>query len=132
MIAALKEVVIPHLRSIGFVGAFPHFRRSGERSIDLLTFQFNRWGGSFVVEAASCSAGGVTLSWGKRVPANKVTAHCIGKRLRLGSSPPAKTDHWFEFEDATYGERIFAMVAEQVLDTLPQAENYWRSLQNVA
>ncbi len=59
MIAMLKEVVIPKLKVAGFSGSFPHLRRQREATIDLLTFQFSRWGGSFVVEVASCPAAGV-------------------------------------------------------------------------
>jgi hypothetical protein len=125
MIAMLKEVVIPKLKVAGFSGSFPHLRRQREATIDLLTFQFSRWGGSFVVEVASCPAAGVTMSWGEHVPPKKVTAHDISYRLRLGSNPPKKADHWFDFESATYGDRIYRMAAEEVLQYLPQAERYW-------
>ncbi|MEY8738422.1 DUF4304 domain-containing protein [Bacillales bacterium AN1005] len=49
---ALKQVVIPTLREQGFKGSLPHFRRINENNIDLITFQFNKWGGSFIVELA--------------------------------------------------------------------------------
>lgn len=125
MIGALKEVVIPKLKSMGFSGSFPHFRRPREGKIDLITFQFSRWGGSFVVEVASCAAGGVTMTWGDHVPPKKVTAHHISYRLRLGSKPPRKADHRFDFESATYGDRIYLMAAEEVVEHLPLAERYW-------
>ncbi|WP_144697743.1 DUF4304 domain-containing protein [Fictibacillus phosphorivorans] len=47
MDAALKQVVIPILREQGFKGSLPHFRRVNKKNIDLITFQFNRWGGYF-------------------------------------------------------------------------------------
>jgi Domain of unknown function (DUF4304) len=125
MVGALKEIVVPKLRSMGFSGSFPHFRRPKEGMIDLLTFQFSRWGGSFVVEVASCPATGVTLRWGEHVPPDKVKAHDVNYRLRLGANPPEKVDHWFDYENATYGERIYRMAAEEVLERLPQAERYW-------
>lgn len=93
--------------------------------IDVLTFQFSPWGGSFVVEAAACPTTGVILSSGERVPPNKVKAHHIGYRLRLGAKPPVEVDHSFDYESATYGERIYRMMAEEVLEYLPQAERYW-------
>ncbi len=52
---AIKHIVVPILREQRFKGSFPHFRRKNENNIDLITFQFNRWGGSFVVELAKCS-----------------------------------------------------------------------------
>jgi Domain of unknown function (DUF4304) len=65
MIAALREVVVPVLRNMGFSGSFPHFRRIRESQIDLLTFQFDRHGGSFVVEVATCAPEGFTTHWGR-------------------------------------------------------------------
>src|SRR5262245_34082606 len=72
MIAALRDVVVPVLRDMGFSGSFPHFRRIRESQIDLLTFQFNRYGGSFVVEAACCASEGFTTHWGEHIPPQKV------------------------------------------------------------
>ncbi|WP_395607626.1 DUF4304 domain-containing protein [Pseudomonas sp. B22129] len=39
--AALKEHVIPILRSMGFKGSPPHFRCNTGQQIDLITFQFD-------------------------------------------------------------------------------------------
>jgi hypothetical protein len=125
MIGMIKQLVVPQLRERGFTGSFPHFRRLRGTKVDILAFQFSKWGGSFVVEAASCSSSGVTLSRGEHVAAKDVKAHHIFPRLRLGSHPPEKRDHWFDFESATYGDRIFQMMAEEVLMCIPQAEEYW-------
>ena len=125
MVAKLKELVVPELKKRGFSGSFPHFRRTNEAKLDILTFQFSRWGGSFVVEVCSCLPTGVVLHSGMHIPPKEVKAHHIYPRLRLGSNPPKQTDHWFDFESATYGERIYQMMAEEVLMCLPQAERYW-------
>ena len=69
--AALKEHVVPVLRSMGFKGSFPHFRRNTGQQIDLLTFQFDKHGGGFVVEVAVSPTEGVTLHWGEQIPAAK-------------------------------------------------------------
>jgi hypothetical protein len=132
--AALREIVIPDLRSRGFKGSFPHFRRILETRIDLLTFQFYSSGGSFVVEVAQCGPNGVSHSW-KDVPSNKVTAWDVGTRLRLGSDRAAGiADHWFAYgkanfevghdrvEDASHYRRI-AMEVGALLDS--QAEPFW-------
>jgi hypothetical protein len=50
MVAALKAEVVPQLRKNGFSGSFPHFRRIGPTKTDCVTFQFDKWGGGFVVE----------------------------------------------------------------------------------
>jgi hypothetical protein len=82
MNAALKRVFVPHLRSSGFTGSLPHFRRKLECRIDLLSVQFFSGGGSFGVEIASCEPTGHRLN----VEPTKVTAQHIGDpRPRLGS-----------------------------------------------
>ena len=57
MIAALREIVVPVLRDMGFRGSFLHFRRFRDTRIDLLTFQFNRYGGSLVASTSAVKSG---------------------------------------------------------------------------
>jgi uncharacterized protein DUF4304 len=127
MIAALREVVVPVLRNMGFSGSFPHFRRIRESRIDLLTFQLNRHGGSFVVEVATCAPEGFTTHWGEHIPPQRVQAHDVHpeQRLRLGSHPPEQTDHWFHYEPETSGS--YTNTALQVLPLLrTEAEEFWQ------
>lgn len=79
----LKSIVVPALRSAGFTGSLPHFRRLATERVELLTFQFDRHGGGFVIEAAWCGPDGVVTSWGKAIPAAKVTAHDLHPNFRL-------------------------------------------------
>src|SRR5512147_842551 len=126
MTAALRRVLVPELRRRGFRGSMPHFRRLQATRIDLLTVQFSRWGGEFVVEIATAPPGGVTMYWGEFVPPAKLDAHHIVPRLRLGSSP-TQADHWFKFDSAR-GPADFDVVAAQVVPFLDsQAEPYWQS-----
>jgi hypothetical protein len=60
MIAALQQIVVPVLREHGFSGSIPHFRRFTSSKIHTLTFQFNKWGGSFVVEIETAPLDGIT------------------------------------------------------------------------
>jgi hypothetical protein len=128
MIETLKEHVVPVVRQRGFTGSFPHFRRPAANAIHLLTFQFDKWGGGFVVEIASCPLGGVTMSWGKHIASAKVTAHDVNRRLRLGASDE-ESDHWFRYDRR--GLFSFSDPYERAaLEVLPfldsQAEPFWR------
>ena len=128
MSAALREVVVPVLRDMGFSGSFPHFRRIRDWQIDLLTFQFNRYGGSFVVEVAFCAPDGFTTHWGKHIRPNRVRAHDIHprQRLRLGSHPPEKADHWFYYEPERSG--VYTDTAVELLPLLrADAEQFWQT-----
>ncbi len=119
----LKEHVVPGLRSRGFAGSFPHFRRVVDPSIYLITFQLDKWGsGNFVVELAKAPCGSFSMRWGEHVPASKLTAHHVDKRFRLGSAS-SNDDHWFQYQDfaANAGKASAKMLA--LLDT--QGTRWW-------
>jgi len=122
MNAALDAYLVPALRQRGFKGSLLHFRRRREGKVDLVTIQFDRHGGSFVVEISGCDSEGITTHWGKHVPASKVTAHDIhpNKRHRLGASGQS-ADHWFRFDQAVSPIDI----AESLCTYLDEAERWW-------
>ena len=119
MVAELKRVAVPVLRELGFKGTFPHFRRVGERQIDLLTFQFSLYGGQFVVEIGKFPPQGYEL-YDEVIPAAKVKMRHLLRRLRLGAKNE-NGDHWFKFESGDY-----AHVAESVAPFIRgQAVRWW-------
>lgn len=126
MVSALREVVLPTLRDMGFRGSFPNFRRARADQLDLLAFQFSRWGGSFVVELGYCPVSGYTSLSGEHYPPNRVQVHHLHhqQRIRLGSRRPEVADYWFQFEPES--ERIYTQTAAEVLPLLhSQAEHFW-------
>jgi hypothetical protein len=128
MIAVLRETVVPVLRELRFSGSFPHFRCICETKIDLLTFQFNRHGGSFVVEIAVCGVDGFTTAWGEKIPAKKVSAQDLhpNKRLRLGSRTAGTTDYWFCYEPLRL--EIYQEVTLKLLSLIrSEAVNFWQA-----
>jgi hypothetical protein len=133
MIAALKEIVVPTLRDMGFRGSFPHFRRQRDEQLDLLTFQFSQWGGRFAVEISSCPATGYALHTGESVSAERAHVHHQQprSRLRLGVRPPPNNcDHWFQFEPDS--PAVYTDTALEVLPLLRgQAEDYWQRHEHV-
>jgi hypothetical protein len=120
---ALKEIFLPALRSAGFKGTLPHFRRTRKECIDLLTIQFDKYGGGFVVEISKCNLEGMTTYWGKVIPPTKVTAHDMhpNQRHRLGSPAPGQDGHWFRFDNGTTTHGA----ADSLCTFLPEAERWW-------
>ena len=118
MDSALRSRVVPLLRERGFAGSYPHFRRALPDRIDLVTFQFDRHGGGFVVETGSCPIDGITLHWGKHVPPTRVTAWDLHPSLRRRLKPQdaSEADYWFRFETGDYES-----VAERVAECLTSA-----------
>ncbi len=145
MIASIKEIVVPQMRERGFRGSFPHFRRRTDRQIDLLTFQFDRNGGGFVIEISRCPPGGITTSWGKEIPPAKVTAQDLhpDERQRLQPFGGGGTDSWFRYDSrpppsggfvARFWKILFSSseppisydsVAQSVLPFLDQADEWY-------
>ena len=131
MEAALRAVVVPLLRQLGFRGSLPHFRRVTTDSVDLISFQYDRSGGGFVVEVARGGASGYTSSWGKSIPPEKLTAPDVHPHFRPRLSPQGiapGSDHWFRFDLGTHSlsERV-NRAAQAVASCLPQAEQWWNS-----
>ena len=126
---ALKGMVVPRLREAGFTGSLPHFRRRSGEAIDLLTFQFDRNGGGFVVELARCAKDGFTTPWGKHIPATKVTAWDLNPAYRHRIQPlsGAGTDSWFRFD----GGQVES-VTKELLQSRPRVESWLREAQPVA
>jgi hypothetical protein len=124
MILSLKKLFVPALRARGFKGSFPHFRRIRDDRIDLLTVQFDRHGGGFIIEVSKCPPNGYTTHWGKQLPPNKVRAWDLDRRHRVGSPKPGVDGHWFRFDDGTPTE----VVANQATLLLEEADRLWETL----
>ena len=133
MNAALSEIVVPVLRSKGFKGSLPHFRRIANGTAELLTFQFDKWGGRFVIEIARCSDQGYTMHWGKHIPANKVTAWDLApQNHRIQPREGSGTGAWFRF-DTGFPPFLISRTtkaAQEVLKCLPHAEQWWQHESN--
>jgi len=97
MDAALKAIVVPHLRALGFKGSLPHFHRLRAGGADLLTVQFISAGGQFTVELGRCAADGFDFH-GRHVPLARANTTFLHDRHRLGSELKANYgDHWYDF-----------------------------------
>ena len=129
---SLRKILVPELRARGFKGSLPHFRRIRESRVDLLGIQFNKYGGSFVVEIASSAPEGLELYAEKIIPAEEARHWHMGwdERLRLGSKPGRiSRDHWFKFRKGIFIYWFsYDSVARSILPFLDlQAEPYWKS-----
>ena len=123
---ALSAIVVPKLRSLGFEGAFPHFRRVRGGVHEAVMFQFDKYGGGFFVEAGRAAQdefARLQREWeaaGKPLTTSKFTvAHCAPhQRGRLGGSRvhPGANHRWsFSAEDVdAVASRVAEIVDEQV------------------
>jgi hypothetical protein len=126
LLGKLKEYVVPVLRSMGFKGSPPHFHRNTGQQINLITFQFDRHGGGFVIEVGVSPAEGVTMSWGEHIPPTKVVVGHLhpNKRIRLGAA--MEGNHWFRYDDKGTSATRFGDTAREVLPYLSvEAPDRW-------
>ena len=123
---ALKEVVVPVLRKLGFKGTFPHFYRELNQHVDLFSFQFRLAGGSFVAELSYAEPGRENVYIDKEAPVSKLRAAQTSKRLRLGASGPG-SDNWFSFEPVGFFKRQadYQNIASRVASSVEQQAKPW-------
>jgi len=128
MRVCLKERVLPYLRSKGFKGVLPHLRRIDADGIDLITFQFDKYGRpSFCVEYAF-TAPFTPYELGPKfvVSEKNVKTSNFGLKNRLRLNPANAEskvpfdDYWFDFEQTSCSE-----CAEKVIQALPIAEKWF-------
>lgn len=132
MIRNLNEIVVPTLRQLSFKGSFPHFRRLTTNRINLLTFQFDKYGGGFVIEIANCHLTDYKTTLDRHIPPNKLTAHDFSKRKRIQSNmktSDSSTDNWFRYDKKhLFGlGDIYKKVCKDVIAKLDIADDYWKN-----
>ncbi len=125
---ALKVITVQLLRDSGFKGKYPHFYRIKKESIELLSFQFNKWGGSFVVEISYTDNQHKNLySYTNKLPSELRVSQTI-ERLRLG--PKVKGDYWFRFDNINllFWNNKYNAIAEKVNYYITtEAETWWEN-----
>ena len=123
MESALRRIVVAELRRAGFTGSFPHFRRL-RQAVDLVSFQFDRHGGGFVIEVATGDPSGFTTHWGKHIPANKLTAWDLhpDQRRRLKPISGSGTGLWFKYDGSQPPDNVAANALSLLRQEYPLAE----------
>jgi len=129
MIKSLKELVIPKLRDKKFRGSFPHFRRTVDGKTNLLTFQFDKNGGGFVIETANFEESEFKTHWGKIIPLNKLKASYLSHNERCRFYPENLveengTDSWFRYDNDD-SEDIYIKNCVKVINRIPLMERFW-------
>jgi len=121
---SLKKFLLPALKDMGYNGKGWEFQRQSS-SLDLLSVQFWKYGGQFILEAARQPRGDLHTSWGEVVPESQLTvAHAPTlKRARLGPVEGAG-DSWFVYSAFGDDQSRFDALARRVTELLPQLEHW--------
>ncbi len=126
--AALKKTLVPFLEAEGFAGKFPEFNRTEKEELQLLSVQFDKWGGGFFLEFARHPLGPKLMSWGETVPEEELTViHApfdTRARLQEWGSKSSDREHWFRYEGLSAEE--CATLVEYVVKLFPQVNEWLR------
>ncbi|MBK8726054.1 MAG: DUF4304 domain-containing protein [Holophagaceae bacterium] len=124
---AINRFLIPQIRALGFKGSLPHFRRRINGEHQMLMILFNKYGGSFYVEAGRISDHQVRelqqdwSNFGKSLSESALTVgHCHWRdRARLGPDGffPGQ-DHWFVFGPNNTESSAHPMQPESVFENI--------------
>lgn len=131
MIKSLNEIFIPELRNRNFKGSFPHFRKTENGKTNLLTFQFDRNGGGFIIELANWKETEFKTHWGKLIPLNKLTAHDLFERKRIYPNSTLEEngkESWFRYDENKdlKIENKFEILSKNVTNRILIMEEYWK------
>lgn len=126
---ALKRHVVPALRALGFIGKTSKFQRLLPENQDLLSIQYNKYGGSFILEFGRRERGPLYTSWGPVIPEEKLEIIYLSPmhRGRLQEAEAQELFSGFSFQD--FGEDIgkYEALAIRVATLLPQID-IWLSM----
>lgn len=117
MLSALKKHTLPLLAERGFTGNYPHFRRSHGNCIELISFQTNKWGGSFTAEVSAVfpTAGDKNCQPPEGITGDSLNVSHTNKRFRL----PGMFDGWFYYRDVY---RTFNLLSGTHYHDVPEQE----------
>lgn len=109
MMSALKNHTIPLLAARGFQGKYPHFRRKHDDCMELITFQTNKWGGSFTIEVSAVFPNSADSNYTlyEGVTEDTFGVEATNYRYRL----PGLFNGWFYYRDV-YRKRLLFSTPE--------------------
>jgi len=126
MRGSFKSILIPALARRGFRGNRSTFRRFGPDYLDLLTIQYWKYGGSFVLEFGRTVRGDFQTSGGPIIPEEKMdVAYLVPTaRARLEERDPLPDDsfHGFKFDGFGSDPNPYDALAKRVTALLPQID----------
>ena len=105
MLNALKKHTFPILLELGFTGKYPNFRRNLDNCIELISFQTNKWGGSFTIEVSAIFPNDKNKNYELYEGVTEATfgVEATNYRYRL----PGMFDGWFYYRDVYCKRTLF-------------------------
>jgi len=127
---ALKRHWLPELARLGFTGKASRFQRLEPDAQDLLSLQYWKFGGEFILEFARRKRGPFSTPWGAVVPEEKLDVAYLNPldRARLQQVGPHAGEHFrgFAFHDFGDDESKYEALAMQLVCLMPAVDDWLR------
>ena len=125
---ALKRFWLPEMSRIGFVGKSSTFQRLGPEYQDLLSLQYWKYGGEFILEFARRARGPFVTSWGSVIPEEKLDVAYLSPTLRARLEQIGSTaGHCFRgFDFSSFDEDVakYESLAKELVLYLPEVDDW--------
>ena len=121
---SLRKYLLPELKKFGFIGKTSSFQRTDSEFLDLLSIQYWKYGGEFILEFARQGRGDLLTSWGVLVPEAKLDVAYVSplNRARLIRGPKASGFGGFRFGRFGEDSESYDQLALHVASLLPQVD----------
>ncbi len=130
---ALKRVLVPALVSHGFVLRGKGYQRREGEFLDLLSVQYWKYGGEFILEFVRRKQGPLQTNWGPLIPEDEIDVAYVAPldRARLQQLGSAAGPSLRGFQFVGFGEESgrYKNVAQAVVVLLPQVDQWLKTKQ---
>lgn len=127
----MRDVFEPHLKTEGFVGKHPHYRRHEGTTLHLLSVIYDKTGGGFAFEFANHPPGTLKTSWGTEVPEEELDVGYadLGERARLVRTTRGQGtyDDFFRYDSFSGDKQACADLVATAVDMFPQVNDWLRT-----
>lgn len=125
---ALRRFWVPEVVRLGFVGKSSTFQRIGADYQDLLSLQYWKYGGEFILEFARRERGPFTAPWGPTISEEKLDVAYISPllRARLEQRGSVSGPHLRGFDFSSFGDDTakYESLAKEVASLLPEVDEW--------
>ncbi len=112
------------MAELGFRIRYPHFQRTRNGELELVSLHHDKWGGGFCLEFAKHAAGDLETSWGELVPEDKIdvayTNPATRARLLARLKHSDGREHFFRYEDIADDRARLDDLVSELVSLLPQ------------
>ena len=126
-----RRILEPAMAELGFRVRYPHFQRTRNGELELVSLHHDKWGGGFCLEFAKHAAGDLETSWGEVVPEDKIdvayTNPATRARLFATLAHSDQLLNFFRYEDIADDRAGLDDLVEQLVRLLPQVIEWFET-----